>query len=173
MSDENILGILELMLEGRNGFLTNNTIRALDYTTRGNIISRYMLNDAAMLEFINRMYIINSQNRASATTFVTLTLPNNPNFMDPVTVTASPRQIETALENVASIDGSCAICQDAITTGGVRIRHCSHGFHRSCLTNWFSMSVRCPVCRHDIRQEDPASQTSPASSETSVRSEDR
>lgn len=170
MSDETILGLLELMLEGRNGFLNNSTIRALDYSTRHNIISRYMLNDAAMLEFINRLYIINSQNR-DTTTFVTLTLPNNANFMEPVTVTASAQQIERAIENVATVDGSCAICQEGVASGGVRIKHCSHGFHRTCLTNWFAMSVRCPVCRHDIRQENPGDQTSPDASQTSAQSE--
>jgi hypothetical protein len=171
MSDDNILGILELMLEGRNGFLNNNTLRALDYHTRNNIVSRYMLNDAAMLEFLNRMYIVNNQNRNAPTTFVTLTLPNNPNLMESVVVTASSQQIESSLETIDSQETACAICQDAISTGGVRIRHCSHGFHRTCITNWFSMSVRCPVCRHDIREANPGGQTSPASSQTSAQLE--
>jgi len=164
MSDENIFAILELMLEGRNGFL-NNSIRAIDYNARSNIISRYMLNDAVMLDFLNRMYV----QRTPLTTFVTLTLPNNPNFMDPVSVTASAEQIENALEVVGSANTSCAICQDAITTNGVEIRHCSHSFHRTCITNWFAMSVRCPVCRHDIREANPGAQTSPASSQTSAQ----
>jgi hypothetical protein len=43
-----------------------------------------------------------------------------------------------------------------------RLRVCQHSFHRACIQTWFRASVRCPVCRRDIR-EDPAAQTSSAS----------
>jgi len=32
------------------------------------------------------------------------------------------------------------------------IRHCSHIFTRRDLAEWFAGNVRCPVCRHDIRE---------------------
>ena len=171
MSDDNILDTLQLMLQARSSFLSNSTIRSLDYNTRASLISRFMNNDAALLEFLNRMYIINSQTRAAPTAFITLNMPaNNANFMEPVVVAPTAQQIDTALENMADAEGTCAICQDAIATGGCRIRHCSHEFHRTCITNWFTMSVRCPVCRYDVRGDNPAGQTSPASSQTSARS---
>ena len=168
MVDESILGILELMLEGRNNFLNNTTIRSIDHNARTNILSRYMLNDAVMLDFLNRIYV----NRAPNTTVVHLTLPNN-SFMEPVTVNASVQQIQDAIQNMTTNEGTCAICQDAITSNGVQIRYCSHGFHRTCISNWFAMSVRCPVCRHDIREGNQAAQTSPVSSQTSVQQEDQ
>ena len=171
MSDESILGILELMLQARNGFLNNDTIRALDFNTRGTLITRFMNNDIAMLEFLNRMYIINSQRHASPTAFITLNMPaaGNGSFMEPVVVTPTSQQIDNALENMTEGEGTCAVCQDAISTGGCRIRHCTHGFHRVCITNWFTMSVRCPVCRYDVRGGNQGGQTSPASSQTSAQ----
>jgi hypothetical protein len=35
----------------------------------------------------------------------------------------------------------------------IRIRHCGHIFRHSNLMRWFRENVRCPVCRHDIREE--------------------
>jgi len=46
---------------------------------------------------------------------------------------------------------TCPICQDALTNNATRITHCNHAYHTTCLNSWFTMSVRCPVCRYDIR----------------------
>jgi hypothetical protein len=32
-----------------------------------------------------------------------------------------------------------------------QIIHCGHAFSEESIQNWFQSSVRCPVCRHDIR----------------------
>lgn len=32
------------------------------------------------------------------------------------------------------------------------IEHCGHLFRRDAIQNWFQRNVRCPVCRHDIRE---------------------
>jgi len=37
----------------------------------------------------------------------------------------------------------------------VRIRRCGHVFSQDSFQNWFRQSVRCPVCRHDIRDNIP------------------
>jgi hypothetical protein len=47
----------------------------------------------------------------------------------------------------------CAICQDTMATS-TRLTHCRHYFHHTCITQWFGTSVRCPVCRNDIRDTD-------------------
>ena len=31
------------------------------------------------------------------------------------------------------------------------LNHCGHAFREDAIRNWFSNNVRCPVCRHDIR----------------------
>lgn len=78
------------------------------------------------------------------------------NWEDPVAVVPSNEQIDSALMNVpGNVEpGTCAICQDTIGTHeeASSLRNCSHHFHTSCITEWFSRSVRCPVCRNDIRE---------------------
>jgi hypothetical protein len=48
----------------------------------------------------------------------------------------------------------CSICQEGYTTGQYirKLNHCSHCFHKACIDPWFRAHVRCPVCRHDIRE---------------------
>lgn len=144
--EEQIFELLEQMIEGRNDFY-NLTMRLTPHQHRPQMLSRYMLNEIVYLEMINRMYQ-NHQRANSAV--VTFTLPAN--FTDPVVVAPTQAQISDAVEDIQTSTNSCAICQDAISSGGCRIRSCRHEFHRNCLTNWFGMSVRCPVCRHDIRE---------------------
>ena len=77
--------------------------------------------------------------------------------MEPVVVRPTPQQIATAttIETVVAEDEMCAICQDRIISGtGARsINACDHTFHTGCIDTWFTTNVRCPVCRHDIREE--------------------
>jgi hypothetical protein len=75
-------------------------------------------------------------------------------FEDPVIVRPTAEQIATAttIETLAN-DEVCAICQDTIaaTTEARTINACDHQFHTGCIDTWFQQNVRCPVCRHDIR----------------------
>ena len=77
--------------------------------------------------------------------------------MDPVIVRPSADQISanTMIEINASEGEMCAICQDVVPVGGqVRtITICDHSFHVGCIDTWFQSNVRCPVCRHDIRED--------------------
>ena len=84
-------------------------------------------------------------------------------FNNPVLVTPSQEQITREVEDYIhpSIQ-SCSICQEEISSDGARLRVCHHSFHRACIQTWFGASVRCPVCRRDIR-EDLVNQTSSVS----------
>lgn len=77
-------------------------------------------------------------------------------FEDPVIVRPTVEQIATAttLEVVTGPDEVCAICQDAIAVNAEArtINACDHQFHTGCIDTWFQQNVRCPVCRHDIRE---------------------
>jgi hypothetical protein len=146
--EEQILELIENLVDGRNEFFTR-TVQLTPHASRPQMLSRYMLNEVCILELVNRLYQNNLRSNASSAV-VTFTLPAN--FSDPVIVSPTQAQISAALEDITNSTGNCAICQDAISSGGCRIRHCNHEFHRNCLTNWFGMSVRCPVCRHDIRE---------------------
>ncbi len=48
---------------------------------------------------------------------------------------------------------NCSICQDPMEAGHETrtILACSHCFHRECIDRWFQENVRCPTCRHDVR----------------------
>ncbi len=138
------------MVEGRNEFFVR-TVQLTPHQHRPQMLSRYMLNEIVYLEMINRLYQNHLRSQTSSAV-VTFTIPNN--FTDPVVVAPTQEQITAALEDISTSTASCAICQDAISSGGCLIRSCRHEFHRNCLTNWFGMSVRCPVCRHDIRESE-------------------
>ncbi len=75
-------------------------------------------------------------------------------FFDPVAVTATQQQLDTAfIEPSPRPEGSCPICQENFDDSSplVRLRNCNHCFHRDCARTWYRISVNCPVCRHDIR----------------------
>lgn len=79
--------------------------------------------------------------------------------MEPVVVAPSAQQLaagSTILEadEEAHHDLICSICQEGYTTGQQirKLNHCDHCFHKACIDPWFRAHVRCPVCRHDIRE---------------------
>jgi hypothetical protein len=77
------------------------------------------------------------------------------NFLNPVVVRATTEQIENNSEIVTDISGqSCAICQDMIRPDDTcrSLSICRHVYHRTCIDQWFTRSVHCPTCRHDIRE---------------------
>jgi hypothetical protein len=166
-TDDQILNLLEGLIEGRNDFFTR-TMQLTPHQHRSNVLSRFLLNEVCYIELINRIQVRGtSSNTRSAV--VTFTLPSN--FSDPVLVTPTQNQISQSVQDIGTSLNNCAICQDSISSGGVKIRQCGHDFHRSCLMNWFALSVRCPVCRHDIR--DLTTQTQPVLEQTSSQPEDQ
>jgi hypothetical protein len=76
-------------------------------------------------------------------------------FHDPVPVLPTAAQISAAVELAVTPPAGelCAICQENMATS-TRLNHCRHYFHHNCITQWFGTSVRCPVCRNDIREND-------------------
>ena len=145
--------LLEALIEGRNDFLSNDTIRRLPFDQRASVMTRFMTNELAYITLIQRLHNERFQYQAFATLLATP-------MMAPVVVAPSRAQLISSLEDHPHTTSNCAICQDAISSHGCRIRQCGHVYHRSCIENWFSMSVRCPVCRFDIREEGPQVQTS-------------
>lgn len=154
--DNNILEILHLTAEGRRNFFTPEVIRMINYRDRPAVINSYLRTETAITDLMLRLYA-QQQTNDIANSIVRLTVPSR--FLEPVRVTATQRQINESLVPRDVQDSPCAICQEAISSGGVILRHCSHGYHRSCILEWFSTSVRCPTCRHDIRETGQASQT--------------
>jgi hypothetical protein len=90
-------------------------------------------------------------------------------FRSPVVVAPSA---EIIAANTQIVQGSelpsgtvCSVCQDAIvvTESCRRLTACQHVYHRVCIDQWFTRSVFCPSCRHDIRIEAPRLQEPVAS----------
>ena len=158
--DHSMMTIIERLAESRTNFFNTSTIRAIDFASRPLMMNRFLTNETSLLEAAYRTYSTNQYLRQAASTLISFTMPLSTRFTDPVTVTPSAEQLQHAMVNIPETNSSCSICQERIVSEGVRLRHCGHVHHRTCLTNWFAMSVRCPVCRHDIREADPPTQTS-------------
>lgn len=165
--EEDILELLNELASGRNAFL-NSTINRIPHTERSGAFNRFMSNEFVYLQLTNN--ILRNINRSmDNSAVVTFTIPST--FNDPVVVRPTQEQINNTLVTVETSSATCAICQDSVSFDGVKIRHCNHEFHRSCISSWFAINVRCPVCRRDIR--DPVTQTPSALEQTSSQSEDQ
>ena len=76
-----------------------------------------------------------------------------------VVVFPTLEQIEAGSELIAPAhipsDTTCAICMEHDRRGEFnttwRRLDCNHDFHQPCIDQWYTTSVHCPVCRHDIR----------------------
>ena len=143
-----ILGLLHEIQETERSFFS--IVRFLDGPGRSRAMSMYLQNTAVTLAIL-RQYQRTERN----ITRMTVTLPAvdiSGNFFDPVVVRPTQEQIEHGTErNVVVVDTTCSICQEAVTSA-TRIRNCGHCFHEACISQWFSMNPRCPMCRADVRE---------------------
>lgn len=78
--------------------------------------------------------------------------------LEPIIVRPSAEIIRASmtletLQEDRSPEELCVICQEGFSSGDQirQIRHCRHTFHNTCILQHFENSVRCPTCRHDIR----------------------
>lgn len=168
--EESLISVIQGLLDSRATFL-EDTLPVFGRETALQAYNRFMINEMCILELTNRVFqseIRNRQTNHVLTIPVTL-MENNPAFNEPVIVRPTAEQIRNATQAVQQVPANtvCAICQEEIAVNGVKISHCDHLYHESCLQNWFSLSVRCPVCRHDIREVDQEAQTSPDEEEMS------
>jgi len=145
-----ILDVLDQVLHTERIFY--QSARILQAGRRENIIDTHQRNTAVLLGLV-RSYMSVESPMYSVRYNVTVpnTLPAGWN--DPVVVHPTADQILAATETSTPSDdsGNCAICQETLTSPATRIRHCGHSFHTTCISEWFTRSVHCPNCRHDIR----------------------
>jgi hypothetical protein len=155
--EEELINLLTGLVEGRNEWIT----RMNRFNNRDSLFNVMLMNELRYLELINRVHQSHMRTTAAATALMSFAMPQN--FADPITVAPTVAQINSAtVVGVAPPEHTvCAICQETVVSNATQIRHCGHMYHHECFTQWFSMSVRCPVCRHDIRTTGPAVQTAP------------
>ena len=89
-----------------------------------------------------------------------------------VIVAPTSQQIEDAIEDIVFNEENydlinetrCPITLEDFQENQilVRIRRCGHVFSQEPFRNWFRQSVRCPVCRHDIRDNIPVRENIPS-----------
>jgi hypothetical protein len=144
-----ILDTLDALLQTERSFY--QTLRLVD-TRVENIIETHQRNTAVLLGLIRSYMAVESPLYSVR---YNVTIPNTlpPGWNDPIVVNATPEQIMAATETATPEDdsGNCAICQETLTNPATRIMHCGHSFHTTCISEWFTRSVHCPNCRHDIR----------------------
>lgn len=106
---------------------------------------------------------------------------NSNSFFDNVIIAPSSRQIIQATQRMVFTndtsnnftDTTCPISLTQFMDGDelLRIRHCGHTFLRNSLLRWFETSVRCPMCRYDIREYTPNSEINIEENETETESD--
>jgi hypothetical protein len=62
--DNRILDIVESIVDGRNQFLADTTVRRFNWDTRTAIMTRYMLNESSLIDLTSRAYAQHIQQRA-------------------------------------------------------------------------------------------------------------
>jgi hypothetical protein len=150
--ENTILDVLRELVNARSSFFRRPHL----FRNRDTIASQFLDSENAIVMLLRSLVQIP----------ITITFPVQGNFSDPVPVVPSARQISDEIEDhMNSSQQTCSICQDQIVSDGARLRTCAHVYHRACIQTWFSASVRCPICRRDIR-EDLSSQTSADARET-------
>jgi hypothetical protein len=121
-----------------------NSIRYFPEDTRATVLLQHQVNNSGMIALL--------RTSLAQPTSMVINLPYPDDLAD-VPVLATATQIADATTaGITVTDADCAICQDTVTMV-TKINHCGHGFHDTCIQNWFTRSVRCPVCRWDIREE--------------------
>jgi hypothetical protein len=142
-----ILNVVHELLETDRSFYA--IVRFLDGGTRNHIVAAHMRNNTSLISLL-RQYMA-----MPAVTNMVLNIPIRAdvsgNFLDPVPVVPTYEQIQAAVEQHVNIpDTACSICQESVACA-TRIRGCGHCFHSECISQWFTMNPRCPMCRYDIR----------------------
>ena len=88
---------------------------------------------------------------------------NNFDPLIPVVVRPTESEIDVATEEVrfgivsGPVNSVCPITRERFSENDrvMQIIHCGHNFNPPSLRHWFQTSVRCPLCRYDIREYDP------------------
>ena len=146
-----MLDVLREIFETERTFY--GTVRFLEGQTRNHIVAAHLRNTGLALAIL-RTFMDRPAQPASLVMNIDLSGNVLRNFLDPVPVVATPEQISAAVQtNVQTLaNDTCSICRDVMNSAS-RLRSCGHCFHPECINQWLGMNTRCPVCRHDIRDQ--------------------
>ena len=170
-SEISVLDVLHSMLETDRSFY--QTLRFLS-TSREQLMAIHQRNQSTLMGVLRLHLVQSPTTNVTYTATIPLNLPTGWN--DPVVVRPTAAEITAATQDVtdeSATTSNCAICQEALSPSHVRLTHCGHTFHNVCITEWFTRSVHCPNCRHDVREVDPPAPTSSEQVYTPPRSRNR
>jgi hypothetical protein len=169
MADDSpdVLDVLIQMMDVDRTFY--GTVRYLEGSTRSNIFAAHERNRSGIIGLL-RQYMLTP---AVSTMVVNFPATTAQNFYDSVPVIPTATQIATGTEARVTIpETTCSICQEALTYA-TRIRACGHCFHHACISQWFTMNPRCPMCRHDVREDLRAASGVPSNEGHSMHTDER
>ena len=103
------------------------------------------------------------RSNATMRNIYTTTIPMTTHRFENVVIRPTPEEVQQAVRQIVyddaaeNISRSCPITLEQFENGEEisQIIHCGHCFSQEALTNLFQSSVRCPVCRFDIRDTNP------------------
>jgi E3 ubiquitin-protein ligase RNF115/126 len=141
--------ISNLPLNGQNRSITN----LLDNP----ILSLLSGNNNPLAAFLSR----HSDGDAAFENFLNILMQNDPNrYGSPP---ASPSEIQELKKekidnsNLNKFEGiECSVCKDKYEIDNLIVTMpCTHVFHTDCLLPWLDLHNSCPVCRYELKTEDP------------------
>lgn len=140
-----------------SGSLSTPSVPNIRSHNRSNI-QHYITNDRISFPIVYDPYRVIGHRRANL----------NLNDLENVVVRPNNTQIRNATQileyTTHFTQRQCPITLEAFEIGQEirRINYCGHIFNNFALIEWFERNVRCPVCRHDIRDtEMPRPETQP------------
>jgi len=136
-----------------------SSIRLLDPRSRQAAVTEHLRNSNNALALV-RTFMANTPSSSDRQNIV-MTIPLGDlinagesmmgTFEDvPIIPTSQQVSVGTEMHVRLPADSTCSICQEGLVDA-TRIRRCGHCFHPQCISQWFSMNPRCPMCRVDIR----------------------
>ena len=155
----NAMDVLHSMFESDRQFY--QTLRFLP-AHREALLAAHQRNNALTMSIL-RVQAMQRTRTVQYTATIPLTFPVG--WDDPVVVRPTAAHLAAATETVTvpeAASNNCAICQDALAPAHTRLTHCGHSFHTDCIAEWFTQSVHCPICRHDVRTAGPPVPTASA-----------
>ena len=128
-----------------------------------------------ILSFIADIITNTNDPAANNNPIITNFLTNFLNSSVPIRPTQDQINIASRLVRYSDIQtpnsSSCAISLEPFTPSDsvIQLRHCGHIFFPEPFNQWFCNNVRCPVCRHDIRNVTDATPITPVHNDTNLR----
>jgi len=173
-----IIEVIRILIENSNYTATNegaNSIRTTPIinptpNTNRNIgsINNPIMQSRSSIDLNSLIYYAIYQNN---------TIAREPaGFQNNVIVSPTLQQIQGATTSyLYNQDGNgtenyitCPITQEEFQDGEqvCRIINCGHTFKKTAIMQWFETSVRCPVCRYDIREHSNNESAMPTATQT-------